>query len=115
MVALYEWRGLLGAESLCAISLQAVPPFWREHRPVDTCGAGDAYTAGFLHAFLTGLDVASIGAFSAKVASAVISRPGACLSASEASNLVQGLHIAAPQQRHRAILALADEASSSFC
>ena len=82
---------------------------------MDTCGAGDAYTAGFLHAFLTGLDVASIGAFSAKVASAVISRPGACLSAPEAVHLVQTLPMAAPQQRRRAILALADEIGSLLC
>ena len=82
---------------------------------MDTCGAGDAYTAGFLYGFLAGLDVASIGRFSARVASAVISRPGACLSAAEAQHMVEQIPADAQQQRHGAILALADGLSSPIC
>ena len=82
---------------------------------MDTCGAGDAYTAGFLHGFLSGLDVASIGRFSARVASAVISRPGACLSASEARHILEEVPAVAKQQRHGAILALADGYNNPIC
>ena len=95
--------------------LQTIPPFWREHPPVDTCGAGDAYTAGFLYGFLSGLDVAGIGRFSARVASAVISRPGACLTAGEARHIVEEIPAIAKQQQHGAILAIADGHSSPIC
>lgn len=95
--------------------LQAIPPFWREYPPVDTCGAGDAYTAGFLYSFLSGLDVASMGRFSARVASAVISRPGACLSAPEARHIVEEIPALAEQHRHNAILGMADGLSSPIC
>ena len=97
------------------LHLQAIPPFWREHPPMDTCGAGDAYTAGFLYGFLSGLDVASMGRFSARVASAVISRPGACLSAAEARHIVEQIPAIAEQHRHAAILATADGLSSPTC
>lgn len=82
---------------------------------MDTCGAGDAYTAGFLYGFLSGLDVASIGRFSARVASAVISRPGACLLAAEARHIVEELPAVVQQQRRGAILAHADGQSNPIC
>ncbi len=97
---------------MASVHLQSIPPFWRENPPMDTCGAGDAYTAGFLYGFLSGLDVASMGRFSARVASAVISRPGACLSAPEARQIVEQIPAIAEQHRHGAILAMADGLSS---
>lgn len=74
-----------------AVIGQVVPPFWTVDAPVDTCGAGDAYTAGLLHAYLSGMDIGSIGHTSARVASAVISRSGACLSVQEAEDVVASL------------------------
>jgi sugar/nucleoside kinase (ribokinase family) len=56
--------------------LIVVPPYWRSHAPLDTCGAGDAYCSGFLFAFLLGLDLHAMGHLAAKTASAVISRHG---------------------------------------
>jgi sugar/nucleoside kinase (ribokinase family) len=64
--------------------LIVVPPYWRSHAPVDTCGAGDAYCSGFLFAFLLGLDLHAMGHIAAKTASAVISRHGPQLLAQDA-------------------------------
>jgi sugar/nucleoside kinase (ribokinase family) len=67
--------------------LIVVPPYWRSHAPVDTCGAGDAYCSGFLFAFLLGLDMHAMGNIAAKTASAVISRHGPQLSAHDADGV----------------------------
>ena len=71
--------------------LQVVPPFWASSKPVDTCGAGDGYAAGFMYGFLTGLDPASMGRFGSRVASTVITKHGGALSTSEAVSLVESL------------------------
>ena len=70
------WRRAALASALRA---QVVPPYWTVDSPVDTCGAGDAYVAGLLFSYLSGFDLAAMGRTGARVASAVISRPGACL------------------------------------
>ena len=50
---------------------QVVPPFWAHEAPVDTCGAGDAYAAGVLWAYLRGMGVAAMGRAGARIASQV--------------------------------------------
>jgi len=78
--------------------LQVVPPFWASSKPVDTCGAGDGYAAGFLYGFLTGLDPASMGRFGARVASTVIAKHGGALSTAEAAALVDKTLVMHPQE-----------------
>jgi sugar/nucleoside kinase (ribokinase family) len=68
--------------------LIVVPPFWRSLPPVDTCGAGDAYAAGLLHAFLLGQDLHAMGHAASKTASAVISRHGPQLLPGDADYVV---------------------------
>lgn len=75
--------------------LHVVPPHWTPARPVDTCGAGDAWAAGLLFGFLRRLDVATMGRTAARVASAVIARHGAALSDDAAAALVAALPAAA--------------------
>jgi len=80
-----------GARGSCLSALgrlQAVPPFWAAGRPVDTCGAGDAYAAGLLFARLSGLDPAGMGAAAARAASAAIARTGAAISEADAAEVV---------------------------
>jgi pfkB family carbohydrate kinase len=48
-----------------------VPPYWAQDAPVDTCGAGDAYAAGVLWAYLRGMGIAAMGRAGARVASQV--------------------------------------------
>lgn len=72
-------------------SLQVVPPHWTTSAPVDTCGAGDAYAAGVLWAYLRGLGVSAMGRAGARVASQVISRQGASLTLAAASALAREL------------------------
>jgi sugar/nucleoside kinase (ribokinase family) len=72
--------------------LVVVPPFWRSQRPVDTCGAGDAYFAGLLFAFLHGMDLHAMGHMAAKTASAVISRHGPQLQPLDADWVAGALH-----------------------
>ena len=64
-----------------------VAPFWTQHAPVDTCGAGDGFAAGFLHALLRGAPLPEASSFAARVASAVITRPGGRLAVEEAGPL----------------------------
>ena len=64
-----------------------IPPYWSTNAPVDTCGAGDAYAAGVLYAFLSGFGVAAMGRTGARVASAVISQRGAGLTPEDARRL----------------------------
>lgn len=71
--------------------LQVVPPCWTPDTPTDTCGAGDGYAAGALYGLLCGYDLVNIGRAGARVASSVIVKQGATLSAEEAFDLVQML------------------------
>jgi len=90
-----------GANGSCISAmgrLQVVPPFWASSKPVDTCGAGDGYAAGFLYGFLTGLDPASMGRFGARVASTVIAKHGGALSTAEAAALVDKTLVMHPQE-----------------
>lgn len=71
--------------------LIVVPPYWNANSPVDTCGAGDAYAAGLLYSFLTGLDLHSMGQVAAKTASAVISKHGPQLLPEDADWVAAGM------------------------
>lgn len=51
--------------------MQVIPPYWAQDAPVDTCGAGDAYAAGVLWAYLRGMGVSAMGRAGARVASQV--------------------------------------------
>lgn len=88
-----------------ADQVHSIPPYWIPSPPTDTCGAGDAYAAGFIYGLLNGFDVPSMGRAAARVASIIISRPGASLSGPEAEQLAAELPLAnhrelslAPQQ-----------------
>lgn len=90
-----------GANGSCISAmgrLQVVPPFWASSKPVDTCGAGDGYAAGFMYGFLTGLDPTSMGRFGARVASTVIAKHGGALSTAEAELLVDKTAVMHPQE-----------------
>ena len=76
------------------VQVHSIPPFWIAKPPTDTCGAGDAYAAGFLYGLLNGFDVPSMGRAAARVASIIISRSGASLSADEADQLAGELPLA---------------------
>lgn len=74
---------------VCAMGeIHAVPPYWLPQGPVDTCGAGDAYMAGFTYAMMAGYDARTAGEFASRVASAVIGRYGPHLSDEDAEDLV---------------------------
>lgn len=98
----------------CLCRLQVVPPYWTTDAPVDTCGAGDAYCAGLLYAYLSGMDLASMGRCSARTASAVISRSGACLSTQEAERVVASMPPADGYRAHFAGLALQPTAATTL-
>jgi sugar/nucleoside kinase (ribokinase family) len=68
--------------------LALVPPHWSAMKPVDTCGAGDAFAAGCLYGLLMGEDLRNIGRMGARVASVVISHTGARLSLADAELLM---------------------------
>lgn len=76
--------------------LHCVPPCWMDAPPVDTCGAGDAYAAGLLYAYLRHHDLVSMGRTAARVATAVISKHGATLTPEAADALARSLPLAAP-------------------
>ncbi|KAG2442505.1 hypothetical protein HXX76_002591 [Chlamydomonas incerta] len=74
---------------VCAMGeIHSVPPYWLPQGPVDTCGAGDAYMAGFTYAMMAGYDARTAGEFASRVASAVIGRYGPHLSDEDAEELV---------------------------
>ena len=84
-------RGSRGSCVAALGQLNVVPPHWAEDAPVDTCGAGDAYAAGFLHAYLRGLTVRQMGEFGAWCASSVLGRQGPKLEEEDAYSLVAAL------------------------
>lgn len=80
-----------GANGSCISALgelHVVPPCWSAEPPKDTCGAGDAYAAGVLWAYLRGQGVSAMGRAGAQVASHVINRQGATLTEEAADVLV---------------------------
>jgi sugar/nucleoside kinase (ribokinase family) len=81
-------RGSRGSCIAALGQLNVVPPHWSENAPVDTCGAGDAYAAGFLHAYLRGSNVRQMGEFGAWCASSVLGRQGPKLLEEDALSLV---------------------------
>ncbi|KAK9840254.1 hypothetical protein WJX74_006291 [Apatococcus lobatus] len=86
-----------GSRGSCISALgqvHSIPPYWIPCPPTDTCGAGDAYAAGFIYGLLNGFDVPSMGRAAARVASIIISRSGASLSATEAEQLAEELPLA---------------------
>lgn len=78
--------------------LYTVPPSWGPAKPVDTCGAGDAYAAGVLYGFLIGHDIPNMGRMGAKAASAVISHLGSALTLEQADMLVNSGSWTFPQR-----------------
>ena len=79
-----------GSRGSCVTALgqlHTIPPHWARDAPVDTCGAGDAYAAGFLHGFLSGLTVRQMGEFASATASAVIAHEGPQLRERDATRL----------------------------
>lgn len=87
--------GSAGSAIAALGELHVVPPHWTESPPVDSCGAGDAYAAGFLYGYLKGFDVNNMGRTAARTASAVIAHQGATLSEVSAAYIVSGLPEAA--------------------
>jgi sugar/nucleoside kinase (ribokinase family) len=68
-----------GSKGSCVTALgqlYIIPPHWSRNAPIDTCGAGDGYAAGFLHGYLSGMTVREMGELAAATASAVISHQG---------------------------------------
>ncbi|KAF5202363.1 pfkB-like carbohydrate kinase family protein [Thalictrum thalictroides] len=60
--------------------------------PVDTCGAGDAYAAGFLYGILRGAsDLKGMGMFAAKVAAVVVGQQGTRLRVQDAAELAESV------------------------
>ncbi len=86
-----------------------IPPYWSVNAPLDTCGAGDAFAAGVLYAYLSGFGVAAMGRAGARVASAVISQRGAGLTPEDAQQLA--VEVLAPARTR--FVAGADVLSSS--
>ncbi|KAL5724874.1 hypothetical protein ACHQM5_008083 [Ranunculus cassubicifolius] len=62
--------------------------------PVDTCGAGDAYAAGFLYGVLRGTsDLKEMGMFAAKVAAVVVGQQGTRLRVKDAAELAASVAV----------------------
>lgn len=80
--------GANGATVAALGHLHIIPPCWKREPPRDTNGAGDAWAAGFLFGLLTGAGVSAAGKVGARVASEVISRPGAGLTSAEARSVI---------------------------
>ncbi|KAK9789932.1 hypothetical protein WJX73_009863 [Symbiochloris irregularis] len=81
---------------ICTLGrLLAVPPYWTQSAPVDSCGAGDAYAAGMVWGMLSGLDPAAMASCASRVASAVIAKHGAGLDVPEAEELLSSMPSAA--------------------
>ncbi|GAX82953.1 hypothetical protein CEUSTIGMA_g10380.t1 [Chlamydomonas eustigma] len=81
--------GSRGSFVSCMGQVHTIPAAEVPTGVVDTCGAGDAYAAGFCYAIMTGHDCASAGAFASSTAAQVIARHGAQLLESEAQELVE--------------------------
>lgn len=84
-------RGSAGSCIAALGRLNVVPPHWAEEAPVDTCGAGDAYAAGFLHAYMRGFTVRQMGELGAECASSVLGQQGPKLEEKDAKSLVTSL------------------------
>jgi sugar/nucleoside kinase (ribokinase family) len=88
-------NGSAGSALAALGELHVIPPYWLTAEPVCTCGAGDAFAAGLIFAYLRRLDVPSMGRAAARVASAVLGRRGAALGAEAAAALARALPAAA--------------------
>jgi 2-dehydro-3-deoxygluconokinase len=65
----------LGADGALVDDAVVLPP--ERLYPRDTCGAGDAFNAGYLHARLHGLSPADAAIAGHRIAAWVVMRPGA--------------------------------------
>ena len=92
-----------------------MPPYWATDAPVDTCGAGDAYAAGVLWAYLRGMGVSAMGRAGARVASQVSISVWGCSEWSRALSCV-GRLARLPQQGYAMAVAVwvAAQADAQF-
>ena len=79
-----------GSYVSCMGQVHTIPPVdpTMGGKVVDTCGAGDAYAAGFAYALMMGHDCETAGGFASSTAARVIARHGAQLLEEEAQGLV---------------------------
>ncbi|XP_002978840.2 uncharacterized protein LOC9658999 [Selaginella moellendorffii] len=91
--------GARGSYIALAGSVVYVPPS-RRCKPVDTCGAGDAYAAGLLYGLLCNApNLRGIGSLAAKVAAMVVSQQGARLRHEDANQLAMEFALQQQQQQ----------------
>ena len=83
--------GSCGSYVSCMGQVHTIPPVEAplHDTVVDTCGAGDAYAAGFCFALMMGHDCEASGRFASSTAARIIGRHGAQLLEAEAAELVE--------------------------
>ncbi len=80
--------GPSGSYVSCMGQVHHIAPVEGPQGVVDTCGAGDAYAAGFCYALMMGHDCQTAGRFASSTAAQIIQRHGAQLMEDEAERLV---------------------------